>query len=202
MRPDRVLIHSTRSLETDRQDRTCIGTPSHQIDVSLHRARVDDHCAFKHCLSLPLARPGYMHLSRQTIIKPERGNPTCRSTSKSRPRPRRSARKYANGCTEECIPAKRTRYQAARRGIGPAAGKARARGLWCPWVPKEYGGMGLAARQCAGADGGSAKHARRAVDEHAGPDDTSMMTISPTARISEGKILKPLLNGDKPSASR
>ena len=27
--------------------------------------------------------------------------------------------------------------------LGPLRAKARARGLWCPWVPKEYGGMGL-----------------------------------------------------------
>ena len=45
---------------------------------------------------------------------------------------------------EECIPAeKELDTKPLAEVLGPLRTKARARGLWCPWVPKEYGGMGL-----------------------------------------------------------
>jgi alkylation response protein AidB-like acyl-CoA dehydrogenase len=45
--------------------------------------------------------------------------------------------------------------------------KARAQGLWCPFIPKELGGMGLGPRQRARADGARPEPSR-ALDEHAG----------------------------------
>ena len=85
---------------------------------------------------------------------------------------------------------KGTRHQAARRSARPAARQGpRAR----PVVP--VGAEGIwrhgpgSARQRAGADGARRKHARRAVDEHAGPrrrlDDDDPR---PRHGISEGKI--------------
>jgi acyl-CoA dehydrogenase len=45
---------------------------------------------------------------------------------------------------DECIPAeKELDTKPLAEVLGPLRAKARARGLWCPWVPKEYGGMGL-----------------------------------------------------------
>ncbi|MGH6714097.1 MAG: acyl-CoA dehydrogenase family protein, partial [Bradyrhizobium sp.] len=45
---------------------------------------------------------------------------------------------------DECIPAeKELDTKPLAEVLGPLRKKARAQGLWCPWVPKEYGGMGL-----------------------------------------------------------
>src|SRR5947199_8613857 len=45
---------------------------------------------------------------------------------------------------DECIPAeKELDTKPLAEVIGPLRAKARARGLWCPWLPKEYGGVGL-----------------------------------------------------------
>ena len=38
---------------------------------------------------------------------------------------------------------KGTGHQPLDEMLGPLRKKARAQGLWCPFVPKEYGGMGL-----------------------------------------------------------
>ena len=54
---------------------------------------------------------------------------------------REKVRKWVH---EECIPAeKELDSKPLAEVLGPLRAKARARGLWCPWVPKEYGGMGL-----------------------------------------------------------
>ena len=72
---------------------------------------------------------------------------------------------------DECIPAeKELDTKSLDEVLGPLRKKARAQGLWCPFIPKEYGGMGLGpARQRAGADGARRELPRRAVDEHARP---------------------------------
>jgi len=45
---------------------------------------------------------------------------------------------------EECIPAeKELDSKPFYEVLGKLRAKARAQGLWCPFVPKEYGGMGL-----------------------------------------------------------
>src|ERR1700758_2996523 len=47
---------------------------------------------------------------------------------------------------DECIPAeKELDTKPLAEVLGPLRKKARAQGLWCPFVPKEYGGMGLGA---------------------------------------------------------
>src|SRR3569833_3701154 len=46
---------------------------------------------------------------------------------------------------DECIPAEK-RLRAGedyKTVLGELRGKARAQGLWCPFIPKEYGGMEL-----------------------------------------------------------
>jgi acyl-CoA dehydrogenase len=45
---------------------------------------------------------------------------------------------------DECIPAeKELDTKPLDEVLGKLRKKARAQGLWCPFVPKEYGGMGL-----------------------------------------------------------
>ena len=45
---------------------------------------------------------------------------------------------------DECIPAeKELDEKPLDEVLGKLRAKARAQGLWCPFVPKEYGGMGL-----------------------------------------------------------
>src|SRR5258708_37253311 len=45
---------------------------------------------------------------------------------------------------EECIPAeKELDSKPLDEVLGKLRAKARAQGLWCPFVPKAYGGMGL-----------------------------------------------------------
>ena len=54
---------------------------------------------------------------------------------------REKVRKWVH---DECIPAeKELDTKPLAEVLGPLRKKARAQGLWCPWVPKEYGGMGL-----------------------------------------------------------
>ena len=45
---------------------------------------------------------------------------------------------------DECIPAeKELDTKSLDEVLKPLRAKARAQGLWCPFVPKQYGGMGL-----------------------------------------------------------
>ncbi len=73
---------------------------------------------------------------------------------------------------DECIPAEKESGRQADYDevLGELRAKARAQGLWCPFIPKEYGGMGLGplANALVQMELGES-HARRAVDEHAGP---------------------------------
>src|SRR2546421_11267206 len=83
--------------------------------------------------------------------------------------------------------------------LGPLRTKARARGLWCPWVPKEYGGMGLGAVANALVQMQLGESPLGALSMNTqGPDDASMMTIlTHGTAYQKEKFLKPLLNGDK-----
>src|SRR6185503_20113127 len=83
--------------------------------------------------------------------------------------------------------------------LGPLRAKARARGLWCPWVPKEYGGMGLGplANALVQMELGESMLGALSMNTQ-GPDDASMMTIlAHGTEYQKEKFLKPLLNGDK-----
>src|ERR1700738_3614931 len=54
---------------------------------------------------------------------------------------REKVRKWGH---DECIPAEEELDSKPRDEVlGKLRAKARAQGLWCPFVPKEYGGMGL-----------------------------------------------------------
>ena len=77
--------------------------------------------------------------------------------------------------------------------------KARAQGLWCPFVPVEHGGMGL--RPLANAlvqmELGASYLGALALNTQ-GPDDATMLTL--LEHGTEGqreKYLKPLLNGER-----
>src|ERR1700732_3273200 len=65
---------------------------------------------------------------------------------------REKVRKWVH---EECIPAeKELDSKPFDEVLGKLRTKARTLGLWCPFVPKEYGGMGVRARgKWAGAVG-------------------------------------------------
>ena len=83
--------------------------------------------------------------------------------------------------------------------LGKLRKKARAQGLWCPFVPKEYGGMGLGplANALVQMELGESMLGALSMNTQ-GPDDASMMTIlAHGTEYQKEKFLKPLLNGDK-----
>src|SRR6266481_8375644 len=139
------------------------------------------------------------HPTSLTNNKPERGNLPCRSISKSRPRPRRSVKKSANGCTTNVSRRKRNSTPSRSRKCWANCARRRAQGLWCPFVPKEYGGMGLGplANALVQMELGESMLGALSMNTQ-GPDDASMMTIlTHGTEYQKEKFLKPLLNGDK-----
>src|SRR5471030_443829 len=101
---------------------------------------------------------------------------------------------------EECIPAeKELDSRPFDEVLAKLRTKARAQGLWCPFVPKEYGGMGLGPLANALVQMELAEGSRGALSMNTqGPDDASMMTImTHGTEYQKEKFLKPLLNGDK-----
>ena len=79
-------------------------------------------------------------------------------------------------------------------------GKARAEGLWCPFVPKEYGGMGLGHLANAIVQievGRSFSHLGAWALNCMGPQDATMITlIEHGTEEQKKKYLVPLVNGD------
>src|SRR6202000_2334690 len=110
---------------------------------------------------------------------------------------REKVRKWVH---EECIPAeKELASKPLADVLGPLRQEARARGLWCPWVPKEYGGMGLGplANALVQMELGESMLGALSMNTQ-GPDDASIMTILPHGtEHQKEKFLKPLLNGEK-----
>jgi acyl-CoA dehydrogenase len=110
---------------------------------------------------------------------------------------REKVRKWVH---DECIPAeKELETKPLADVLGPLRKKARAQGLWCPWVPKEYGGMGLGplANALVQMELGESMLGALSMNTQ-GPDDASMMTIlAHGTEYQKEKFLKPLLNGDK-----
>src|SRR6201987_6011596 len=101
---------------------------------------------------------------------------------------------------EECTPAeKELDSKPFDEVLAKLRAKARAKGLWCPVVPKEYGGMGLGplANALVQMEWGESILGAIAMNTQ-GPDDASMLTILEhgTPQQKE-KFLKPLLNGEK-----
>src|SRR5271169_1606124 len=101
---------------------------------------------------------------------------------------------------EECIPAeKELDTKPFDDVLGRLRAKARTQGLWCPFVPEEYGGMGLGplANALVQMELGESMLGALSMNTQ-GPDDASMMTIlTHGTDYQKEKFLKPLLNGDK-----
>ncbi|MBV9533376.1 MAG: acyl-CoA dehydrogenase family protein, partial [Bradyrhizobium sp.] len=80
---------------------------------------------------------------------------------------------------EECIPAEtELATKPLDEVLGKLRAKARAKGLWCPFVPREYGGMGLGqlANALVQMELGESVLGALSMNTQ-GPDDASMLTI-------------------------
>lgn len=102
---------------------------------------------------------------------------------------------------EECIPAEKEMadgapYPAVLKKLRT---KARAQGLWCPFIPVEHGGMGLGplANALVQMELGESHLGALSMNTQ-GPDDATMMTLlAHGTDYQKEKFLKPLLNGEK-----
>ncbi len=101
---------------------------------------------------------------------------------------------------DECIPAeKELEHRPFKEVLAELRTKARAQGLWCPFIPKEYGGMGLGplANALVQMELGESYLGALSMNTQ-GPDDATMLTIlTHGTDYQKEKFLKPLLNGDK-----
>jgi acyl-CoA dehydrogenase len=102
---------------------------------------------------------------------------------------------------DECIPAEKELLAGRdyKTLLGELRAKARAQGLWCPFIPKEYGGMGLGplANALVQMELGESYLGALSMNTQ-GPDDATMMTLLEHGTdFQKEKFLKPLLNGDK-----
>jgi hypothetical protein len=153
---------------------------------------------FKLCLSLPLLRASYMPSRKprhqETTRKPAMIDFEVPAEAKAI---REKVRTWVH---EECIPAeKELDTKPLAEVLGPLRAKARARGLWCPWVPKEYGGMGLGplANALVQMELGESSLGALSLNTQ-GPDDASMLTLlAHGTEYQKEKFLKPLLAGEK-----
>jgi acyl-CoA dehydrogenase len=84
--------------------------------------------------------------------------------------------------------------------VGEVQGKARADGLWCPFVPVEYGGMGLSHLENAVVQvevGRSFSHLGAWALNCMGPQDATMLTlIEHGTDEQKERYLVPLVNGE------
>ena len=101
---------------------------------------------------------------------------------------------------EECLPAeKELRDRPYKEVLADLRVKARAQGLWCPFIPPEYGGMGLGplANALVQIELGESHLGALALNTQ-GPDDATMLTLlTHGTDYQKEKFLKPLLNGEK-----
>ena len=80
---------------------------------------------------------------------------------------------------DECIPAEKALDdKPLKEVLDPLRKKARAQGLWCPFIPMEYGGMGLGplANALVQMELGESSLGALSMNTQ-GPDDASMLTI-------------------------
>jgi acyl-CoA dehydrogenase len=102
---------------------------------------------------------------------------------------------------DECIPAE-TRVvdkDSYKTVLAELRGKARAQGLWLPFVPKEHGGMGLGplANALVQMELGESHLGALSMNSQ-GPDDATILTLlAHGTDYQKEKFLKPLLNGEK-----
>ncbi|MCD2317435.1 acyl-CoA dehydrogenase family protein [Sphingomonas sp. IC-11] len=102
---------------------------------------------------------------------------------------------------DECKPAEQRLLAGEdyKTVLGELRTKARAQGLWCPFIPKEYGGMGLGplANALVQMELGESHLGALSMNTQ-GPDDATMMTLlAHGTDYQKEKFLKPLLNGEK-----
>ena len=102
---------------------------------------------------------------------------------------------------DECIPAEKELAGGRdyKELLTELRGKARAQGLWLPFVPKEYGGMGLGplANALVQMELGESHLGALSMNSQ-GPDDATILTLlAHGTDYQKEKFLKPLLNGDK-----
>lgn len=102
---------------------------------------------------------------------------------------------------DECIPAEQRLLSGGdyKTILGELRTKARAQGLWCPFIPKEYGGMGLGplANALVQMELGESYLGALSMNTQ-GPDDATMLTLlEHGTEFQKEKFLKPLLNGEK-----
>ncbi len=102
---------------------------------------------------------------------------------------------------DECVPAEKELLAGRdyKELLGELRGKARAQGLWCPFIPKEWGGMGLGplANALVQMELGESYLGALSMNTQ-GPDDATMMTLlAHGTDYQKEKFLKPLLNGEK-----
>jgi acyl-CoA dehydrogenase len=102
---------------------------------------------------------------------------------------------------DECRPAEKKLMDGAdyKTTLTELRKKARAQGLWCPFIPKEYGGMGLGplANALVQMELGESYLGALSMNTQ-GPDDATMLTLLQNGTdFQKEKFLKPLLNGEK-----
>jgi len=102
---------------------------------------------------------------------------------------------------DECIPAEKKLVdkESFKTVLAELRAKARAQGLWCPFIPKEYGGMGLGplANALVQMELGESHLGALSMNSQ-GPDDATMLTLlAHGTEFQKEKYLKPLLNGEK-----
>src|SRR6202166_924224 len=102
---------------------------------------------------------------------------------------------------DECIPAEKKLIDGAdyKQTLAEPRTKARAQGLWCPFIPPAYGGMGLGplANALVQMELGESYLGALSMNTQ-GPDDATMLTLlAHGTDFQKEKFLKPLLNGDK-----
>jgi acyl-CoA dehydrogenase len=102
---------------------------------------------------------------------------------------------------DECAPAEKRLFAGGDYPtiLAELRKKARAQGLWCPFIPKEHGGMGLGplANALVQMELGESYLGALSMNTQ-GPDDATMLTLLEHGTpYQKEKFLKPLLNGDK-----
>lgn len=111
---------------------------------------------------------------------------------------REKVRQWVN---DECKPAEKALLAGGdyKTILGELRTKARAQGLWCPFIPVEHGGMGLGPLANALVQMELGKSHLGALSMNSqGPDDATMLTLlAHGTEYQKEKFLKPLLNGDK-----
>jgi acyl-CoA dehydrogenase len=102
---------------------------------------------------------------------------------------------------DECIPAEKRLLDGKdyKTVLGDLRTKARAQGLWLPFIPKEHGGMGLGplANALVQMELGESHLGALSMNSQ-GPDDATILTLlAHGTDYQKEKFLKPLLNGEK-----